>query len=77
MSVYINFGIEIHLPISPSLTLCLFCEKLFKNRGYYKNYIENLACEPENAENLNSLQISYSQRFIFSHKNEFDLVKKQ
>ncbi|WP_394908091.1 DUF4238 domain-containing protein [uncultured Mesonia sp.] len=72
-----SFGIEIYLPLSPSLTLCLFCEKLFKNSGYNKKYIPNLTCEPENVENINSLQIAYSERFIFSHKNEFELVKKQ
>jgi hypothetical protein len=72
-----SFGIEIYLPISPSLTISLFYEKLFNNSGYYKNYIPNLTCEPENVENLNSLQIAYSERFIFSHKNDFELVKKQ
>ncbi|PVW13337.1 DUF4238 domain-containing protein [Marixanthomonas spongiae] len=72
-----SFGIEIYLPLSPSLTLCLFCEKLFKNSGYEKNFIENSTCAPENIKNLNSLQINYSQRFIFSHKKDFDLVKKQ
>tara|TARA_R110002110_G_scaffold199752_6_gene410534 strand:- start:845 stop:1696 length:852 start_codon:yes stop_codon:yes gene_type:complete len=72
-----SFGIEIYLPISPSLTLCLFCEKFFQNSGYHKNYVPNLICEPENIENINSLQIAYSERFIFSHKNEFELVKKQ
>lgn len=72
-----SFGIEIYLPLSPSLTLCLFCEKLFQNSGYNKNYIENLTCEPENVKNLNSFQIAYSHRFVFSHKNEFDLVKTQ
>jgi len=72
-----SFGIEIYLPLSPSLTLCLFCEKLFKNSGYNKKYIPNLTCEPENVENINSLQIAYSERFIFSHKNEFESVKDQ
>jgi len=72
-----SFGIEIYLPISPSITLCLFCEKLFKDSGYHKNYIPNLTCKPENIENINSLQIAFSQRFIFSHKNDFEAVKKQ
>ena len=72
-----SYGIEIYLPISPSLTLCLFCEKLFSNSGYSKKYIPNLKCKSENIENLNSLQIAYSERFIFSHINKFELVKKQ
>ena len=49
------------------LTLCLFCEK----------HIPNSICELNYIENLNWLQIVYSERFIFSHKNEFELVKKQ
>lgn len=72
-----SYGIEIYLPISPSLTLCLFCEKMFSKSGYDKKYIPNLQCEPENIENLNSLQTAYSERFIFSNKNNFELVKKQ
>ncbi len=72
-----SYGIEIYLPLSPSITLCLFCEKLFKNSGYHNRYLPNLTCEHENVENINSLQIAYSERFIFSHKNEFELVKRQ
>ena len=72
-----SYGIEIYLPISPSLTICLFCEKMFSKSGYEKKHIPNLICEPENVENLNSLQIAFSDRFIFSHQNEFELVKRQ
>ena len=71
-----SYGIEIYFPLSPSLTLCLFCEKLFKEKGYYKNYIDNTVCKPDNIENLNWLQVVYSERFIFSHKNDFDFVYK-
>ena len=69
-------GIEIYLPLSPSLTICIFCEKLFQNSGYYKNIMPNLICKSENIDNLNFLQIAYSDRFIFSHKNNFELVEK-
>ncbi|MFD1062077.1 DUF4238 domain-containing protein [Winogradskyella litorisediminis] len=71
-----SYGIEIYLPISPSLTISLFCEKFFSQNGYEKKTMPNLKCEPENIENLNWLQIAYSERFIFSHKNEFELVKR-
>jgi hypothetical protein len=71
-----SYGIEIHLPISPSLTICFFCEKLFQEKGYDKNYIPKTICQPENIENLNWLQIIHSQRFIFSHKNNFEFVDK-
>jgi hypothetical protein len=72
-----SFGIEIYLPLSHSLTLCLFCEKLFQRSGYDGKYIDNLICQPENVENLNSLQVAYSERFIFSHKDDFDSIKNQ
>ena len=72
-----SYGIEIYLPLSPSLTLCLFCEKFFIDRGYNKKYIPNLNYELENVRLLNSLQVAYSERFVFSHKNDFELVKKQ
>ncbi|WP_298348201.1 DUF4238 domain-containing protein [uncultured Dokdonia sp.] len=71
-----SYGIEIYLPISPSLTINLFCEKFLSQNGYQKNTMPNLKCKPENIENLNWLQIAYSERFIFSHKNDFGLVKR-
>ena len=71
-----SYGIEIYLPISPTLTLCFFCEKsLFNDYNYNKNFLPNIICESQNVENLNYLQIVSAERFIFSHKNEFDFVK--
>lgn len=72
-----SYGIEIYLPFSPSLTLCMFCEKMFENKGYNLKYMDNLICPPESIENLNSLQAYYSQRFIFSHQNDFSSLKSQ
>lgn len=69
-------GIEIYLPLSPSLTLCLFCEKLFKVGGYHKDYINNVTNNIDCVRNINFLQIAYSQRFIFSHNNNFKLAKE-
>ena len=69
-------GIEIYLPLSPSLTICMFCEKFFQQNGYYIKHIPNLISEPEKVDNLNFLQIASSERFIFSHKNDFELVEK-
>ncbi len=71
-----SFGIEIYFPLSPSLTLCFFCEKVFKKSGYEGRYIDNTISRPENIENLNSLQVAFSERFIFSHKNDFDFAQK-
>ena len=69
-------GIEIYLPLSPSLTICMFCEKFFEQSGYYIKQIPNEISKPEKVENLNFLQIASSDRFIFSHKNDFKFVEK-
>ena len=69
-------GIEIYLPLSPSLTICMFCEKFFEQSGYYIEQIPNEISKPEKVENLNFLQIASSDRFIFSHKNDFEFVEK-
>ena len=69
-------GIEIYLPLSPSLTICMFCEKFFEQSGYYIKQIPNEISKPEKVENLNFLQIASSDRFIFSHKNDFEFVEK-
>ena len=69
-------GIEIYLPLSPSLTICMFCEKFFEQSGYYIKQIPNEISKPEKVENLNFLQIANSNRFIFSHKDDFKFVEK-
>lgn len=71
-----SFGIEIYLPLSPSITLCLFCEKLFEKNNFFEKNIPNLHSSPEGLLNLNAIQIHNAERFIFSSKNEFSLVKK-
>jgi len=65
-----SYGIEIYLPLSPSLTLCLFCGELFSSMGYNKQYIPNIKYNSKHTVYLNSLQTAYSERFIFSHKKE-------
>lgn len=69
-------GIEIYLPLSPSFTICMFCEKFFEQNGYYIKQIPNEISEPEKVDNLNFLQIANSDRFIFSHKDDFEFVEK-
>lgn len=69
-------GIEIYLPLSPSLTICMFCEKFFEQNGYYIKQIPNEISILEKVENLNFLQIASSDRFIFSHKNDFEFVER-
>lgn len=69
------YGIEIYFPLTHSLTLCIFCEKLFQNSGYTHKYIDNLISPPESILNLNFLQVAHSYRFIFSHIDNSDLIK--
>lgn len=70
-----SYGIEIYFPISPSITICLFCDKFFEDKGYDKKYLDNIVCDSENVINLNYLQIVNSTRFVFSHKNDFHLYR--
>ncbi len=71
-----SYGIEIYFPLTPSIVLCLFCEKMFKETGYNEKYINNIFCENKHIKNLNSLQIQSANRFIFSHKNDFKFVNE-
>lgn len=68
-------GVEFYLPLSSSFTLCLFCEKMIKAWGYNGNWIETYFCNEEGAKRLNWLQVCYSERFVFSSKNNLDSVK--
>ena len=70
-----SYGIEIYLPLSPSIVIALFCEKFFNERGYNNIYIDKFQTEPDNIKNLNWLQTKNSDRFIFSSKKDFSLVQ--
>ena len=68
-----SYGIEIYMPISDSLILCMFCEKLLpvtekKTPVLEYNYDYLL--------NANFLQVQQSERFIFSSSNNFEMVEK-
>lgn len=91
-----NYGIEIYMPLSPSVVLSLLCEKTFdelvakyeKNKeqldrkGLFqtRNFVNGvrrkipIECINENVENLNSLQVIFSERFLFSKNNDFKLA---
>lgn len=62
-------GVEIYCPLSPSLTLCLACEKSFGEIPYTLIY-----CNYGQVERINSLQVFYSDRFVFASSNDFDLA---
>jgi hypothetical protein len=63
-------GIEIYFPLSDSIMIILFCERSY---GLLKG--QDLTLTKGNIENINSLQVKFSERFIFSSQNNFELVK--
>lgn len=62
-------GIEIYLPLSPSLVFCMFCERTLPSFPIL------YPCPALTVENLNSLQVVQSKRFVFSYQKKFELVK--
>lgn len=63
-------GVEIYLPMSSSIVLCMFCNKTVPRT------IPNFQSTPGNIENLNWLQVKYSGRFIFSQTGDFKLIEE-
>jgi hypothetical protein len=61
-------GIEIFLPISDSLVICLLCERTY---GFLEG---KTTPDYLTFENLNALQILQSDRYIFSSRNNFTLL---
>lgn len=62
-------GIEVYFPLTDSLLICLYCERIYESIKEKK-----LECNGQNIENINSLQVLQSERFIFSSKQQFELV---
>lgn len=93
-------GVQIHLPISSTLTLAFYCPSIKKiflqllkesylnpNLNFEKlkeifelvesfNSGKNVLLHEETTMFLNSLQVLFSEQYIFNHKNEFILAKK-
>ncbi|MHC5202187.1 DUF4238 domain-containing protein [Myroides sp. LJL119] len=68
-----SYGIEIYMPLSDSVILCMFCEKLLQN----KHGILNLEkFNSENILNVNALQFYQSERFLFSSSNNFEMIEE-
>ncbi|WP_290568100.1 DUF4238 domain-containing protein [Leeuwenhoekiella sp. UBA6783] len=70
-----SYGIEIYLPISPSFVIAIFCEKIFREKGYNELYIQEFETQKEVIENLNWLQVINSGRFVFSSTRDFSFVE--
>ncbi|MBP6121255.1 MULTISPECIES: DUF4238 domain-containing protein [Providencia] len=96
-------GIQIYMPISPTLCLALFCPSIKKNyvdifskyleikqksveisteiqdvANRAKKYINHTTMKQshENVTFLNSLQVIYSEQYIYNKYKRFDLVKE-
>jgi len=99
-------GIEIHLPLSPQLSLAMYCptnreafgttlekfwisekslpslpDELKKKAASLKGIAEAIdtglsAESAEGTANLNSLQVGFSERFIFSCGDDFDFAER-
>ncbi len=99
-------GIQIHLPLSSTLTLALTCPSIEETAIESKKMVENaIATAPhllsqlenpleliefgkgfedgtpikqsiENVRFLNSLQVIYSEQYVFCEKDHFDLVEE-
>ena len=64
-----TLGVEIYIPLSSSLVLCMFCKKTVTKT------IPNIKSVSGNVENLNWLQVKNSGRFIFSQNGDFNLIE--
>lgn len=70
-------GIEIYLPLSPRYQLMILCETLaFAMTEGEHFYSKTVLINEENVKLCNSLQVKYSERFVFSKRNDFSLVKE-
>lgn len=67
-------GIRIHLPISSTLTLAFMCPSLYSEESYVQQNPINISVA--NVQFLNSLQVEFSERFLFCEKNNFKLVEE-
>ena len=67
------FGIEIYMPLSDSLILCMLCEKLMQNRH---GILDIEIFSYEGVVNVNALQYFQSERFIFSSTGKFEMIEK-
>lgn len=68
-----SYGIEIYMPLTDSLILCMFCEKLLNN---YEGDTSPLDFNDEQVLNVNWLQYAQSVRFLFSSRNNFEMIDK-
>jgi len=67
-------GIRVYLPISSTLCLGFLCPTIgvpWRTRLFG----QTVELSPANVEHINSLQVLNSERFIYSQRDDFDLVR--
>lgn len=82
-------GIQIYLPLSPDLILCLLCPTLVEPFRLKQKVLDTpipilnaidtgnpFVIPSESVTYCNSLQVAYSERFVFSCNGDFDLANK-
>lgn len=82
-------GIQIYMPLSPQLILCLFCPTLLQPFREEKEALNHpipileavksgraFVIPPESVVYCNSLQIAFSERFVFSSDGDFSLAQE-
>ncbi|WP_171358785.1 DUF4238 domain-containing protein [Vibrio rotiferianus] len=99
-------GIQIHLPLSPTLTLALTCPSIAEQAIKAKNQVQELMVKAphmlshlkrpfslieygnayekgtpikqtsDNVRFLNSLQVQFSEQYVFSGQNDFSLAQE-
>lgn len=82
-------GIQMYLPLSPKVTLCVYCKsilgELIKTKDTNTSSRELLTAiqrsthwraPPDVVTFLNELQIIFSEKYLFSSSNNFSIVKK-
>ncbi len=66
----ISNGVEMHFPLSPRLALLMY------NRGEYRDEQFESIAELEDVAAINRQQVWWSQRYLFSAANNFEMADK-
>jgi hypothetical protein len=75
-------GIELHLPLTPKIVLAMYCPSLVEKLRNARDIMATIAagrpllCSRENVVNINSIQIAFSERYVFSNTGDFRLVRE-
>jgi len=68
-------GIQIYLPLSSTLMLCMFCPELAQEFRDVENSLP-ISLPPQCVTFQNSLQVTYAERFVFCKRDGFELIRQ-